>query len=58
MKLLLLAMLAAVIFTGCATTSETEESFSRSRVGNNVGDIGRQSSPSAPFTRGNGSQSF
>lgn len=58
MKLLLLAMLAAVVFTGCATTSEAEERAARNRVGSNLNDIGRQSSPSAPFTRGNGSQSF
>jgi hypothetical protein len=57
MKLLLLAALAALVFTGCATDN-ADYRLSKDGIGDNMYDVGRQGSPSAPFTRGNGSQNF
>jgi hypothetical protein len=70
MKQLLMAAAAAVCIAGCASDDYQgrpgEESYVETendrrvenKASDNLRDIGRQSSPTAPFTRGNGSMNF
>jgi hypothetical protein len=70
MKYLLMGAVALITLTGCHTNNagrpaedtymETGSNNRRldNKTSDNIRDIGRQSSPSSPFTQGNGSLNF
>lgn len=69
MKQLLVGTIAALCITGCATNDQGapgEEAYIETsndrrvenKASDNLQDISRQTSPTAPFTGGNGSLNF
>ena len=67
MKHLLIVAASVLVLAGCATNDgedmgapghETYNDRSGDSASDNIRDVGRQNSPSSPFTSGNGSGNF